>query len=140
MNLLNHSQLTRYTTIVAKTLRPTNAQIADAQRAVNTTAGPARRDQQLLLTGMQLQRQQTRLTLDQTTLDQRPLVAEVSSAGPGHKVSPQPLLYAAIAFAVLLIAVGRIVVTPLWRHRRRGVGVFASRRLRLSAPAARVEV
>jgi hypothetical protein len=129
VNSLNSSQITRYATIVSKTLRPTNVQIADTQRAVHTTRGSARKDQQLLLTGMQLQRQQTRLTLDQTTLDQRPLVAEVSAAVPGHKVSPRPLLYAAVAFAVLLIGLGRLLVTPLWRRRQRRAGVFAPRRL-----------
>jgi hypothetical protein len=117
VNQVDDQQSTSYTNIVAKTLRPTNAQIRAARRAVATTTGGARRDHALVLQGMLLQRQQTRLNIDQDTLGQRPLVSEVSSAAPGAKVSPRPALYAAIAFAVLLLGLGRVLVTPRWRRR-----------------------
>jgi capsular polysaccharide biosynthesis protein len=118
LNRLSAEISERYAASVNEKLAPVDANIADARKALETGTPDAQRNAASILAGLLVQRQQVLSSVAQSSAATRPSIQRVTNAGTASKVSPKPKLYAAIAFAIVLLLLARLTYVAAGRSRR----------------------
>jgi hypothetical protein len=104
-------------------LKPVDRQIRRITAQLSKFGSPERPSARYLtlqqtLSTLLTQRSSTLANIAQTSVGGLPSVTVVNPAGPGGQTAPRPTLYAAVAFVLALLIVGRLVV---WLTPRRQI-------------------
>ena len=118
LNRLSAESSATYAASVTEKLAPVDANIAEARKALDVGTPDAQRNAASILAGLLVQRQQVLSSLAQSSAATRPSIQRVTNAGAASKVSPKPKLYAAIAFAIVLLLLARLIYVAAGRERR----------------------
>jgi capsular polysaccharide biosynthesis protein len=115
---LNGRQAEQYSNEVSSRLGPIDRSIALTRRELSGGTQDSRRNAAIVLASLIVQRQQVQASIAQNVAAMQPTLTQVAGAGPGEKVSPKPKLYAIVAFVIVLLVVGRVLIVAAARRPR----------------------
>jgi hypothetical protein len=106
---LNAKQAASYVGAVTAKLRPLDREIAAARKRLTNANAVVQREATVLLSGLLSEQQSVLSSVAQSSASAQPYLQLVAPGGGATKVSPKPVLYAAVGFLAVLLLLGRLL-------------------------------